>query len=48
MTKLFERRHFNVGIVALANKIARTFWAVVVKSKPFDRAKWNVDVPIAE
>ena len=47
MTKLFERRHFNVGIVALANKIARTLWAVVVKSKPFDRAKWNVEMPIA-
>jgi transposase len=45
MKELFERCHFNVGVVALANKIARTFWAVVVKSKPFDRGKWEVELP---
>jgi transposase len=44
MTKLFGRCHFNVGVVAVANKIARTLWAVVVKSKPFNRNKWDVEM----
>jgi len=47
MKELFERCHFNVGVVALANKIARTFWAVVVKSKPFNRGKWEVELSAA-
>jgi transposase len=45
MTRLFGRCHFNVAVVALANKIARTFWAVVVKAKAFDRGKWDVELP---
>lgn len=27
ITRLLERRHYNVGVVALANKMARTVWA---------------------
>lgn len=47
MAGIFGRRHFNVAVVALANKIARTFWAVVVKSTPFNREMWNVELPVA-
>ncbi|GAC1526965.1 MAG: IS110 family transposase [Ramlibacter sp.] len=38
---LLERRHHNVVVVALANKIARTAWAVLAKGVAFDQAKWN-------
>ena len=38
---LLERRHYNVVVVALANKIARTAWAVLAKGAAFDQAKWN-------
>lgn len=39
--QLLKRRHFNVVVTALANKMARTVWAVLVKGKAFDQAKWN-------
>jgi len=38
---LLERRHFNIVVVALAAKMARTVWAVLAKGCAFDRAKWN-------
>lgn len=38
---LLERRHYNVVVVALANKIARTAWAVLTRGAAFDQAKWN-------
>jgi transposase len=41
ITRLLERRHFNVGVVALANKMARTAWAILVKGAAFDQVKWN-------
>lgn len=41
ITRLLERRHFNVAVVALANKIARTAWAVLAKGAAFDQVKWN-------
>lgn len=39
--KLLERRHFNAVVVALANKMARTVWAVLAKGKAFDLFKWS-------
>jgi transposase len=40
--RLRERRHFNVVVVALANKMARTAWAVLARGAPFDQCKWNL------
>ena len=39
--RLLQRRHFNVVVTALANKMARTAWAVLTKGKAFDGGKWN-------
>ncbi len=39
--KLLERRHYNAVVVDLANKMARTVWAVLAKGKVFDLLKWN-------
>jgi len=39
--RLLQRRHFNVVVAALANKMARTVWAVLVKGQAFDQVKWN-------
>ena len=39
--RLLQRRHFNVVVAALANKIARTAWSVLAKGKAFDQVKWN-------
>lgn len=39
--KLLERRHYNAVVVALANKMARTVWAVLAKGKAFDQLKWS-------
>lgn len=39
--KLLERRHYNAVVVALANKMARTVWAVLARGKAFDLLKWN-------
>lgn len=41
ITRLLERRHNNVVVVALANKMARTAWAILARGADFDRAKWN-------
>lgn len=41
ITRLLERRHYNVAVVALANKIARTAWAVLAKGVAFDQVKWH-------
>ncbi len=38
--RLKARRHFNVAVAALANKMARTAWAVLAKGTNFDRLKW--------
>lgn len=39
---LLQRHHCNVVVVALANKIARTVWAVLIKGYPFDPIKWSL------
>jgi hypothetical protein len=41
ITRLLECRHFNMVVVALANKMARTAWAVLVKGAAFDQVNWN-------
>lgn len=38
--RLKQRRHFNVAVAALANKMARTAWAVLAKGSTFDGLKW--------
>jgi hypothetical protein len=39
--RLPQRPHFNVVVVALSNKMARTAWAVLAKGMAFDRTRWN-------
>jgi transposase len=46
MQQLLQRRHCNVVVVALANKIARTVWAVLAKGVAFDLAKWHPIEPV--
>ncbi|MDZ4143418.1 MAG: IS110 family transposase [Burkholderiales bacterium] len=41
ISRLLERCHYNVVVVALANKMARTAWAVLAKGATFDHVKWN-------
>ena len=44
---LLARRPYNVVVAALANKLARTAWAVLTKGKAFDPVKWNPADPEA-
>lgn len=37
VTQLVKRRHSNVAIVALANKMARTIWAVLAHNSPYEK-----------
>ena len=39
--RLLQRRPYNVVVAALANKLARTAWAVLAKGKAFDQVRWN-------
>lgn len=41
LQSLLARRPYNVVVAALANKMARTIWALLVKGKSFDQVKWN-------
>lgn len=46
--RLLLRRPYSVVVAALANKLARTIWAVLVKGKAFDPVRWNpVDLAAA-
>ena len=38
---LLKRRPYSVVVAALANKLARTAWAVITKSQGFDARKWH-------
>jgi len=38
---LLKRRPYSVVVAALANKLARTAWAVITKSQVFDVKKWG-------
>jgi hypothetical protein len=48
VTALLLRRPYCVVVAALANKLARTAWAVLTKGKAFDQAKWSSDELVAE
>ena len=41
LKSLLSRRPKNVAIVALANKMARTIWALMAHDRAFDRSCWN-------
>ena len=47
ITGLLARRPYSVVVAALANKLARTAWAVLTKGKAFDQVKWNTDLAVA-
>ena len=38
---LLARRPYNVVVAAVANKLARTIWAVLAKGKPYDAAAFS-------
>ncbi len=38
---MLQQRHFNVVVTAVANKMARTVWAVLTKGTAFDQGKWS-------
>jgi transposase len=39
---LLRRRPYSVAVAALANKLARTIWAVLARRRPFDPAAFGV------
>ena len=39
---LLKRRAYSVAVAALANKLARTIWAVLARERPFDPAVFSV------
>jgi transposase len=41
VSALLQRRPYCVAVAALANKLARTAWALLVKGQAFDQAKWS-------
>lgn len=41
ITALLTRRPYSVVVAALANKLARTAWAVLTKGQAFDQVRWN-------
>lgn len=43
---LLARRPYNVVVAALANKLARTAWALLIKGEAFDQVRWNPAEPI--
>lgn len=46
LRELLSRRPKNVAIVALANKIARTIWALLAHGRTFDR-RWGQALPVS-
>lgn len=41
LAELLKRRPYNVVVAAVANKLARTLWAVLAKGKPCDPAAFS-------
>lgn len=46
ITALLLRRPYCVVVAALANKLARTAWAVLIKGKAFDQARWSNELTV--
>jgi transposase len=46
LKELLARRHKNVVLVALANKMARTIWALLAHDRAFDRSWSRPAMPI--
>ena len=44
---LKQRRHANVAVVAMANKLVRIAWAVMTTGKAFDAARGALAKPAA-
>ncbi|EIC23746.1 hypothetical protein Thi970DRAFT_00251, partial [Thiorhodovibrio frisius] len=42
-----QRRHANVAVVAMANKLVRIAWAVMTTGKAFDTARGALAKPAA-
>ena len=40
LAALLQRRPYNVAVAAVANKLARTIWAVLAKGAPFDASQF--------
>lgn len=40
LAALLQRRPYNVAVAAVANKLARTIWAVLAKGTPFDASQF--------
>lgn len=45
--RLLQRRPYSVVVAALANKLARTAWALLTKGQSFDLQRWNPVEPAA-
>lgn len=43
---LLARRPYNVVVAAVANKLARTAWVLLIKGEAFDQVRWNPAEPI--
>lgn len=44
---LLARRPYNVAVAAIANKLARTIWAVLAKNRPYQCAAFSAVVTLA-
>ena len=41
LTDLLKRRRYSVAVAAVANKLARTIWAVLAKGQEWRRQAWQ-------
>lgn len=41
LAELLKRRPYNVAVAAVANKLARTIWAVLAKGKAWQASAWQ-------
>jgi hypothetical protein len=41
LTELLKRRPYSVAIAAVANKLARTIWAVLARGQDWRRNVWQ-------
>lgn len=43
--ELRKRRRYSVAVAAVANKLARTIWAVLSKGQPWKANRWQAARP---